>query len=190
MLILQQILAVPMLLTVIWLMWVLYAQITVMHWLFTMLFVCVFVCFLLDIVPIASKRFKRYGYPLILVCLGFVFLQWPYQKKTMEIYSVAALDELLAKGDQKILVDVTARWCLTCKVNEKLVLNKPEIQKWLADQDITFWVLDWTQQNEDITAYLQRFEREGVPLYVYYNKKGDAQVLPQVLSQELIKKLD
>tara|TARA_Y100001970_G_C14112345_1_gene791587 strand:- start:918 stop:1307 length:390 start_codon:yes stop_codon:yes gene_type:complete len=90
---------------------------------------------------------------------------------------------------KKILVDVTASWCVSCKVNESVVLNRPEIKQFLADNNIEFIVLDWTNYDKDITAYLESFDRQGVPLYVYYDENGNATLLPQLLQKQDIYEL-
>jgi len=88
------------------------------------------------------------------------------------------------QNNQKMLVDVTASWCVSCKVNENVVLNRSDIKQFLVDNKIAMIVLDWTNYDEDITRYLESFNRQGVPLYVYYNEEGKATVLPQVLQKK------
>ena len=82
-----------------------------------------------------------------------------------------------------MLIDVTASWCVSCKVNENVVLNRPDVKQFLAEKNISLIVLDWTNYDKDITAYLESFNRQGVPLYVYYNEKGETTILPQVLQK-------
>ncbi|MEI9903400.1 MAG: thioredoxin family protein [Asticcacaulis sp.] len=67
-----------------------------------------------------------------------------------------------------MLVDLTAAWCVTCKVNEKLVLTQPAVARALGDTGTVYMVGDWTNQDADISNYLRLYGRSGVPLYVYY----------------------
>ena len=81
-----------------------------------------------------------------------------------------------------MLVNVTADWCISCLSNERLVFSDPEI----AQMDVQFLKADWTEYDPDITAYLDRFNRAGVPLYVVYSQ-GEVEVLPQILTVPMVK---
>ncbi len=98
-------------------------------------------------------------------------------------YSAAALATLRAAG-RPVLVNMTAAWCVTCLVNERMVLDTAEIRRALADRDVTYMVGDWTRQDPEITAFLRQFNRDGVPLYVIY-PGGDRPpvVLPPILTE-------
>ena len=94
---------------------------------------------------------------------------------------------------KKVFVNMTADWCLTCKVNERLVLSDAEVLELLKSKEIELVKGDWTQRNEEITRFLGRFDRVGVPFYVLYSPQHPhGLVLPEVLTKssfiELIKK--
>ena len=101
-------------------------------------------------------------------------------------FSHARLKELLDDG-KPVLVDATASWCLTCKVNEKVALSSQEMQDYLAKYDVTLLIADWTSYDAGITEYLASFGRNGVPLYVYYPAYGQAHVLPQLLTPAIVR---
>ena len=93
-------------------------------------------------------------------------------------------DIITLQGQGKAMfVDVTASWCLSCKVNESIVLNTTEIQELFDDYNVEYIVLDWTNKNDEITTYLKSFN-EGVPLYVYYDTQGNTTTLPQILTKK------
>jgi len=103
-----------------------------------------------------------------------------------EAWSPARVAELQAEG-RPIFVDFTAAWCVTCKVNEKVVLNKSKTQKLFKDTNTAFLVADWTNKDDIIAAELAKYGRAGVPLYlVYANNSVSPAVLPQVLSHNVI----
>lgn len=104
-----------------------------------------------------------------------------------EPYSPARLDTLRAEG-KPILINMTASWCLTCLVNEKMVLNRHSLKKHLHEKNIAYLVGDWTNRDPDITQFLQQYKRSGVPLYVYYPAGTDSKpvVLPQVLTESTV----
>jgi thiol:disulfide interchange protein DsbD len=96
-------------------------------------------------------------------------------------FSVDALTALRAEG-KPVFVDLTAAWCVTCKVNERLVLSTKDFGKAMADTGTVYMVGDWTNQDAAIARYLTLFGRSGVPLYVYYGPdNAEPVVLPQLL---------
>ena len=78
-----------------------------------------------------------------------------------------------------VLVNMTAAWCVTCLVNERIALGPAAAG--LDARHIAYLVGDWTRQDARITAFLHRFGRAGVPLYVFYPADGPPRVLPQIL---------
>lgn len=103
-------------------------------------------------------------------------------------YSDQALASALT-NDQPVFVNMTADWCITCKVNERVALQNSEVEKLFAEQDVLYLEGDWTNADEQITEVLARFERNGVPLYLVYKAgKTEAQVLPQILTPAIMLK--
>jgi thiol:disulfide interchange protein len=102
-------------------------------------------------------------------------------------FTLAGLEEDL-KGDRPVFLDFTAEWCLTCKVNEKTVLNTKEVTDRLHDQNVLLVRADWTNRNPDITRLLSRFGRSGVPLYVIFppGRSGSPIVLPEVITSGIV----
>jgi thiol:disulfide interchange protein DsbD len=101
-------------------------------------------------------------------------------------YSAAALAELRAAGTP-VFVDFTAAWCLTCKVNEHVVFSSAEVRDAFASRDVAMLRADWTSRDDEITRALASFGRSGVPLYVLYDGMGDEpDVLPSVLTRGIV----
>ena len=99
-------------------------------------------------------------------------------------YSAEALGSLRAEG-RIVFVDMTADWCVTCKANEKAVLNTSAFRDLLTAHDAVMMTGDWTNVDPAITAFLEEHGAVGVPLYVMYPRGGGAgEVLPTVLTQE------
>ena len=104
-----------------------------------------------------------------------------------EAWSADRLDAARA-GDGPVLVNMTAAWCLTCKVNERVALSGGRFAELLAETGTTYLVGDWTNRDGAISAYIDRFAHPGVPLYVVYPADGSPpEVLPQVLTPRTIK---
>jgi thiol:disulfide interchange protein DsbD len=102
-----------------------------------------------------------------------------------EPWSEARVAELRAQH-QSIFVDFTADWCLTCKLNERTALSSERVRAAFRDQHVTLLQGDWTRADPAITAALAAFGRSGVPLYILYIRGGEPQVLPQVLTPNLL----
>lgn len=104
-----------------------------------------------------------------------------------EAFTQARLDALTAEH-KPVFVNLTAAWCITCKVNERVAFSSSEVAKAFADRGVTYLVGDWTKGNPEITALLKAHGRVGVPLYLLYSSVPGAEpeVLPQLLTESMI----
>ena len=98
-----------------------------------------------------------------------------------QAFSEARLEA--ASTDGPVFIDFTADWCVTCKVNERTIINTELIRGAMADCGITPLKADWTRRDEVITDWLQRYGRAGVPFYLFVpGDGGDAVPLPDLLT--------
>ena len=98
-------------------------------------------------------------------------------------FDPAEIDRRVADG-AVVLVDVTADWCLTCKANKALVLDRDPVASRLAEGDTVPMRADWTRSDPEISAYLARNGRVGIPLNVVYGPGApDGIPLPELLTQ-------
>ncbi|MCB1155341.1 thioredoxin family protein, partial [bacterium] len=104
-----------------------------------------------------------------------------------EPFSEARVAEL-AEGGQTVFVDFTAAWCLTCKVNEKAVINTDPVKAVLDELNVATLKGDWTNKDPAITDFLRRHGRAGVPMYVVIpaGRPDDARVLPEVITKDIV----
>ncbi len=94
-----------------------------------------------------------------------------------------AVEAARAEG-RPVLVNFTADWCVTCKINERTALSSAAVRRALEDADAVYLVGDWTRRDDAITAELRRHGRSGVPLYlVYAPGAAEPRVLPQLLTE-------
>jgi thiol:disulfide interchange protein len=108
---------------------------------------------------------------------------------------VAADFDKLEKGSDPLFVDMTAAWCITCKVNENAVLNTMAIKELFHKHKVRTVKGDWTNQNPEITQFLARYGRNGVPIYVFYGARDKSTgarpapvVLPQLLTPGIVER--
>jgi thiol:disulfide interchange protein len=98
-----------------------------------------------------------------------------------EPFGEARLAALRAQG-RPVFVYFTADWCLTCKVNEKAVLERAEVARAFERGKVAVLVGDWTRGNSEIGRFLDKQGRSGVPLYLWYAPGQPAETLPQILT--------
>jgi thiol:disulfide interchange protein DsbD len=100
-------------------------------------------------------------------------------------YTRAAIDQYRSQG-HPVFVDFTARWCLSCQVNERVVLNRADVRSRLHDSGIVLVRADWTKHDENIGSALSELGRSGVPTYVFYVPGQPALILPEVLTPGIV----
>lgn len=99
-----------------------------------------------------------------------------------EAWSPERLAELRAEG-RPVLVNFTADWCLSCKVNEAAALSSERVARTFAREGAVYLVADWTRRDAAIAAALAEHGRSGVPLYLVYAGEAPPAVLPQLLTE-------
>jgi thiol:disulfide interchange protein len=102
-----------------------------------------------------------------------------------EPFSTARLSALAAEH-RPAFVNLTAAWCITCLINERATLDNLAVRRAFADRHIVALKGDWTRQDPEITSFLQKYGRSGVPLYLLYDGSGTATVLPQILTEATV----
>jgi thiol:disulfide interchange protein DsbD len=97
------------------------------------------------------------------------------------------VDRNLAQG-RPVFVDFTAAWCLTCQVNERLVLSTESVQGAFTERNVALFKADWTRQDPEITAALEALGRSGVPVYALYRGSSGStpHLLPAILTEQIV----
>ncbi len=99
-----------------------------------------------------------------------------------EPWSLDRIAQAQAEG-RPVFVDFTARWCVTCQVNERGTLVSSEVKAVFAETRAVLLKADWTNRDEIIAAELAKHGRAGVPLYLVYPAGGgEPEILPQLLT--------
>jgi len=102
-----------------------------------------------------------------------------------EPYSASRLAALRAEH-RPVLVDMSAAWCVTCLVNERIALAPEAVRDTFARHHVVYLKGDWTRQDAAITTFLRDHDRSGVPLYVFYPAEGEPKILPQILTPDTV----
>ncbi|TAH44438.1 MAG: hypothetical protein EYC71_08955 [Gammaproteobacteria bacterium] len=193
---LKQVLAFPMYLTAVWLVWVLGKQRGVDA---IGLVLAGSVVLALGLWWLERGRFKGSMVTRVLaigVLLAALVPVWMVTRLETPV-AMAKADESVAYSSQKladlrgegrtVFINMTADWCVTCKANEKAVLGTDHFRSLLSASNAVYMKGDWTNVDPQITAFLQQHGAVGVPLYVvYHGEKEPAQVLPTVLTAAIV----
>ncbi len=198
--IVRQVVSIPIFVTVIWLAWVLtrgYGADLLAALLSIFLLLSVAGWFLGHW---PARRWATGVATLIVVCavaLGFVAPaeQAPVPlasttasvvKNQWQSWSPTAVSQYQSQG-RPVFVDFTASWCLSCQVNERVALDRPEVQQAFASDNVALLRADWTRHDQAITEALAALGRDSVPVYLLYAPgQSSPQVLPAVLTPGIV----
>nr|WP_324259297.1 thioredoxin family protein [Cellvibrio fontiphilus] len=202
----KQLLAFPMYAAAIWLVWVLVQQAGVNAVIVALggMLVIALAAWLYDSTRTASNRNRGLGSAVALLLVlsalgaGIYAVNAPVVSNTSgknataadanwEAFSDARLQELLAQG-KPVFLNFTASWCISCLVNERVALSSDSVKQHFAKEGIVYLKGDWTNKDPEITTFLQKFNRSGVPLYVFYpaGQANQPIELPQILTPDLV----
>lgn len=146
-----------------------------------------------------QKRDKRGSWrtliPVAAAAGGLLVMQPAYNSvgatalsSAVQQFSEARLEQLRGEG-VPVFVDITADWCLTCKINERIAIDRPEARAAFGKAGIVTLRGDWTNGDPAITRFLASHGRNSIPFYLFYPAREPPEVLPQLLSVGTLRKL-
>jgi thiol:disulfide interchange protein DsbD len=196
---LKQVLAFPLYATVIWLAWVLGAQLDndAVARLGAALLLIALALWAWQAASSGSARGWRWtaigalaaaivvGAPVVLTSASEPNLKSAANESGWQDYAPERVQALTAAG-RPVFVDFTAAWCVTCQVNKRLVLNTDAVRRAFAQHDVALLRADWTRRDAAIGHALAALGRNGVPVYVLYRPGHEPLLLPEVLSQGIV----
>lgn len=183
----RQFLAFPIFATVIWLVWIYLQQTSA----YAQLWLLSGLLFFSMMIWLAGKSKTPIAMALNTIALvSIAFIAVPSGEKVnldeqAQAFNLKRLQEL-RDANQVVLVNMTADWCITCKVNEQVAFSSEKFEQAINAKNVHYMVGDWTNKNEQILKYLNQYQRSGVPLYVVYAGNTGSAVLPQILTTEMV----
>ncbi|TCS42640.1 protein-disulfide reductase DsbD family protein [Reinekea marinisedimentorum] len=190
----QQFLAFPLFLTSLWLLWLLVQ----LDGSLALLKVGTgLVLIAMAVWPVLSSAgrtaqgtlAKRGAQLLLVVAAAWSIFSTTKPDQLWVDYSEEIVSEALNK-DRPVFIDVTADWCITCKVNEKIALSGSRFETLVAEHNVLLVRADWTEPSASIDQLIAQYNRQGVPLYLYYPAgQQQADILPQLLTLGLIEEV-
>ena len=188
---LKQFFAFPMIATALWLMWVFMVQ-TSGDALIQLLILGLVLGFAIWMIATFKGRWKWVGLITTVILSIQIFNNLPSPISSNQNDADATNWSLVSESNlqannQAYIINFTAAWCITCQTNEKAALSRPSVQEYLLTQNITYIKADWTNRNEEIAAGLAKYNRSGIPLYIFW-KPGmtESKILPAVLTEDIL----
>lgn len=196
----KRILGFALLATALWLVSVLYSQISSGATL-AILFLIAALTIIFYLRKKAGPRFRAAGIALAAITIVVAMAVPTFDtgarsvnraaEKIKDIwvpFDEAAIPKLIAEG-KIIFVDVTADWCITCQVNKALVIGRSPVFEELSRPDVIAMQADWTRPSDVIAAYLASFGRYGIPFNAVYGPGArHGAVLPELLTSKTVLK--
>lgn len=192
---LKEFFAFPMFATALWLIWVFSLQ-TNNNLLISLLISILIISSLFWLtLKITNKQIQLFIWILIFATISFEGIYITSNEKedddlgSLNQYSEYSvwnlnIEEDFKNDNQAYLINFTAAWCITCQANDKIALSRPKVKQYLKENDIEYIVADWTNKNDEILKALEKYNRNGVPLYIYW-KPGmqKSKILPAILTE-------
>lgn len=194
---LRRLLAVPMFLTALALLWVLSQQVPA-NALVASLGCAMLLALGLWLTGLWQQKLKRNAWlPAALALILALGLGWSQVSgqtaPALDVQRRAFDEQQLAqlRADKvPVFVYFTADWCITCKVNEQVAINRKATAQAFAAAGVEMMRGDWTNGDPVITSFLERQGRSGVPLYLWYGAgEAEPRLLPQILGPDSLLEL-
>jgi len=87
-------------------------------------------------------------------------------------------ERVAALAGHPVFIDFTADWCLSCKANEKTVLESSTVRQAMDEHGVIPLKADWTRRDPVISEWLQRYGKAGVPFYLMLPKDRTQAAIP------------
>ena len=194
---LKEFFAFPMFATSIWLIWVFSIQTSSNEVIFLLITI-----FLISLFMWIALKLNKPSYRLIVfaIAIFIIFLQFrdvpsneiqSTKELNIENYDYVQWNKNIENEykdkNQAYLINFTAAWCITCQTNDKIALSRPAVKEYIYKNNIQYIVADWTNKNDEILKTLESYNRNGVPLYIFWKPgMSESKILPAILTEQIL----
>ena len=195
---LKEFFAFPMFATSLWLIWV-FAKQTDTDMLIGLLVTILLISLILWFINKSNNKNLNLIYLLLLAIIiifegkNILDYEYPSNKNMNNMENVSytiwdpEIETRYKNSNQAYLINFTAAWCITCQANDKIALSRPKIKKYFRDNNVEYIVADWTNKDNEILESLESYNRNGVPLYIYWKPGMDeSKILPAILTEQIL----
>jgi suppressor for copper-sensitivity B len=150
-----------------------------------------FACWLIGRVPAYAEKStvrRTWLTSVVTIALGAVVSFGYFGPFDSEIdwqpYDEAQLVEY-RKAGKTVMLDFTANWCLNCKINTRVAIDRKEVAELIDEYDVVPMLADWTDKSDTIRTKLEELNSNSIPLLVIYppEQNADPILLRDLLSQ-------
>ena len=195
---LKEFFAFPMFATSLWLIWV-FAKQTNTDLLIGLLITILLISLILWLIKKSSNKNLNLIYLLLLAIIliieGRNILDFKYTPSENlnsmgdDSYTIwdPEIETKYKNLNQAYLINFTAAWCITCQANDKIALSRPKIKEYFKNNNVDYVVADWTNKDNEILYALESYNRNGVPLYIYWKPgMSESKILPAILTEQIL----
>ena len=195
---LKEFFAFPMFATSLWLIWV-FAKQTNTDLLIGLLITILLISLILWLIKKSSNKNLNLIYLLLLAIIliieGRNILDFKYTPSENlnsmgnDSYTIwdPEIETKYKNLNQAYLINFTAAWCITCQANDKIALSRPKIKEYFKNNNVDYVVADWTNKDDEILYALESYNRNGVPLYIYWKPgMSESKILPAILTEQIL----
>ena len=195
---LKEFFAFPMFATSLWLIWV-FAKQTNTDLLIGLLITILLISLILWLIKKSSNKNLNLIYLLLLAIIliieGRNILDFKYTPSENlnsmgnDSYTIwdPEIETKYKNLNQAYLINFTAAWCITCQANDKMALSRPKIKEYFKNNNVDYVVADWTNKDNEILYALESYNRNGVPLYIYWKPgMSESKILPAILTEQIL----
>ena len=195
---LKEFFAFPMFATSLWLIWV-FAKQTNTDLLIGLLITILLISLILWLIKKSGNKNLNLIYLLLLAIILII------EGRNILDFKYISSENLNSMGDdsytiwdpeietkyknlnQAYLINFTAAWCITCQANDKIALSRPKIKEYFKNNNVDYVVADWTNKDDEILYALESYNRNGVPLYIYWKPgMSESKILPAILTEQIL----
>jgi thiol:disulfide interchange protein DsbD len=194
---LKEFFAFPMFATSIWLIWVFSVQTSSNEVIFLLMTIL-----MISLLMWIAIKLNKSNYRLVILVIAVFVIFFQFRDiPSKEIQSTNALklesydyvqwnkniENEYKNKNQAYLINFTAAWCITCQTNDKIALSRPNVKEYIYENNIQYIVADWTNKNDEILKTLESYNRNGVPLYIFWKPgMSESKILPAILTEQIL----